>query len=1026
VGVGLSGCVPEQVGGALALQPHLEDAAGPLSSTDAGATEGTAAELSQQQVEPLGVAAAATRASVGGGGAVRGQPSRQQAVEMEVVITLGRDMDLVQSLLERAAAGECNSPGLVAAAAAGLFSFGGEAARKSQLQQAADWAEGKVLAKVTLLFPRDADLLQQLLARNALVRCALQEAGPALAVAAAESPLPAVMAELPMAVRELHARWRQHEGGLVFFVNASAATGVSLVTQDGRWFLCSGVMMDSACTQPVMSKAYGIAMGARPVDVPAMQLRMANGEVCRVTQQFKDIRVVLAKGTDHEASCVLDFWCVPGLESLADVILPTVADHLFAGAGVDRVLQRYRYRPHFASEGSLAVAELPVVCHQAPVARAVVAPLVVALPAEAGDRCPRMVEQGASTPGWGGAFRFANESLAAGAALVLPSGVVLLPGRLMLDSASVDGAVAEAWGVAAGMEPVAVPEQQLQLADGQLVVVRRQFQGVGVVLAKGTAQEVSCQLDFWCIPGLERVAQVILPAAADHRFAGLGVDRVRQRYQYRPAFGVAGDLAVAELPVVRHEGPDGLPLVAVGAPAGQVVEESGARPVAEALAAAGVEQAPAVPPAEDQVAVPVGPPGAATSGSVPGPPDPPGHFHREWLVLTPQEVEQASRELAMREHVLGLDRPHESFLPGGEGRWEQHRLWRRLQFGQHAWADELLQDEGPFQRYWEGLGAAGSTRSSCAPPVEPGFDCYTHQPQPPAAGSAVAMGQRWEPGGLSRALVTQLCAVDGYGAAAGLWAGLESPLLMYDGHGEFPVPWPTGVLRLDVRDFLNGWVDRWLAADEGEEALSDADDSSAQEGALGSSGGVWTQRWRLLYELWAPFGAPLPAAASAAAAAGLQVDPAGSLLRAEHVKQLLAIATTALQVMQLAVRLRPTGDARWDAGALAGVRTMRRVLADGVSLWAEWWLLNWPSEVRMVRPPAKRGPSQGAQGPGGMRSVRGRAGTRRLMLLLLSVLLVVSCLCCVGAVRAHQPCGGSFRCQPERAAPWGGSWGGVE
>jgi hypothetical protein len=75
--------------------------------------------------------------------------------------------------------------------------------------------------------------------------------------------------------------------------------------------------------------------------------------------------------------------------------------------------------------------------------------------------------------------------------------------------------------------------------------------------------------------------------------------------------------------------------------------------------------------------------------------------------------------------------------------------------------------------------------------------------------------------------------------------------------------------------------------------------------------------------------------------------------------------------------------------------------------WADWWQLNWSLEPSAVRLPAKCRPSPEVQGGGAMRSSRGRTGTRRLMLLLLSVLLVVSCLCCVGAVRVHQPCGGS-------------------
>jgi hypothetical protein len=179
-------------------------------------------------------------------------------------------------------------------------------------------------------------------------------------------------------VRQLYLSWRENEGGLVFFRNASLAQGAALVTPDGQVFLSTEFMVDSACQMPAMSKKFGDAMGQRAVEVSPVLLRMANGELCRVAHQYKGMTVVLAKGTDQEASCELDFWCVPGLERLADAILPTVADHQFAGAGVDRVLQVYRYRPGFASEGSLEVAELPVVCHRRPQSHTVLAPFVPA------------------------------------------------------------------------------------------------------------------------------------------------------------------------------------------------------------------------------------------------------------------------------------------------------------------------------------------------------------------------------------------------------------------------------------------------------------------------------------------------------------------------------------------------------------------------------------------------------------------------------------------------------------------------
>jgi hypothetical protein len=77
----------------------------------------------------------------------------------------------------------------------------------------------------------------------------------------------------------------------------------------------------------------------------------------------------------------------------------------------------------------------------------------------------------------------------------------------------------------------------------------------------------------------------------------------------------------------------------------------------------------------------------------------------------------------------------------------------------------------------------------------------------------------------------------------------------------------------------------------------------------------------------------------AAAAAGLQPNPAGSLRRAKHVKQLLTVATVALQVMQLAVRLRPTRDAGRDAKVLSGT-------PHSCVSCAEYWLMgSWHGRI---------------------------------------------------------------------------------
>jgi hypothetical protein len=915
--------------------------------------------------EPLGAAAAATRA-VTGATEGQGRARRPYGIEMEVLFTLGRDKDLVLTVLERAEAGGCSSPGLVAAMAAGMFSFGGEAAHKVQLQHAEEWAEGKVMAKITLLFPRDEDVLQQLLARNALVRCAMQEEEPVLAAVAAGSPLAELLATFPQPVRQLYLSWRENEGGLVFFRNASLARGAALVTPDGRVFLSTEFMVDSACQMPAMSKKFGDAMGQHAVEVSPVLLRMANGELCRVTHQYKGMTVVLAKGTDQEASCELDFWCVPGLERLADAILPTVADHQFAGAGVDRVLQVYKYRPGFASEGSLEVAELPVVCHRRPQSHTVLAPVV---PTTAPVGQPAWAAR--LNAGWaGGVFRFANESQSLGAAVVTPSGQVLLPEEFMLDSACVCGAMDEAWALAAGMEPVQVPEEHLRLANGAAIPLSRQFQGVRVVLAMGTNREASCVLDFWCVPGLSSVAQVILPAEADHRLAGAGVDRVSQQYLYRPRFGVFGDLAVAALPVTRHEPAAGVPLLAVGAPLGAV-------------------------------------------------------YHGAYCVLREHEARELARG-AQHRPLLAVDRPHESFESGGTIDWSRHRLYRRLQFAQYDWGKEQLLGDTPARRFWERLSTVGSGIVACDPPANPPYDWFTQQPR--HADGDLVLGRAPAVGvlGVNRSLLRTLCEVDGYAEPARLWTGLHTVEQMTTVSGDLHPGWVPRVLRPDVQDFLDWWVDRWLdMGDRPVEVEAPADDSSASlEVSFGDqegSGSLWTSRWHLLYGLWEIFEAPQPVAEAAAAAAGLLPGP--NLCRAVRVQKLVQMVTAGLQTMQLALRLRPTGDAAWDLCALQAVRQLRNVLATGVTEWAQKWQrrhqgLGDPA-AEMQTPPEYLGEASGLQQRREPR-VRPVPGARRprvtalrqLLLLLLSLLLVVSCLGCVGAVPVHQPRGGTFRCQP--------------
>jgi hypothetical protein len=165
-------------------------------------------------------------------------------------------------------------------------------------------------------------------------------------------------------------------GGLVYFANLTKAKGAVLVTPDGRDFLPHRLLVDSACQQGLMDQKYGQSMGMTAITVPGIELRTADGAVFAVSSCFPGVRIVLAQGTAHEVSYKLDFWCIEGLGSLAQAIMPTMADDHFGGAGVDRVLLQYRYRPHWSSHKDLTVAELPIVVRGSASAVMVVAPVV--------------------------------------------------------------------------------------------------------------------------------------------------------------------------------------------------------------------------------------------------------------------------------------------------------------------------------------------------------------------------------------------------------------------------------------------------------------------------------------------------------------------------------------------------------------------------------------------------------------------------------------------------------------------------
>jgi hypothetical protein len=68
----------------------------------------------------------------------------------------------------------------------------------------------------------------------------------------------------------------------------------------------------------------------------------------------------------------------------------------------------------------------------------------------------------------------------------------------------------------------------MRMADGELRRADAIFDGVTVVLAKGTPHESRCLVHFLAVKGLAHLAEVLFPAVMDHQFGGVGVDRYRR------------------------------------------------------------------------------------------------------------------------------------------------------------------------------------------------------------------------------------------------------------------------------------------------------------------------------------------------------------------------------------------------------------------------------------------------------------------------------------------------------------------
>jgi hypothetical protein len=150
----------------------------------------------------------------------------------------------------------------------------------------------------------------------------------------------------------------------------------------------------------------------------------------------------------------------------------------------------------------------------------------------------------------GGLSFFKNLSKATGASLVSPDGREFLPNRFMIDTGADVPVMDLDYGRSLGLTPRSHAETPLmRMADGEMRRADAVFDGVTVVLAKGTPHESRCIVHFLAVKGLVHLAEVLFPAIMDHQFGGVGVDRYRRVYKYRPKLADGDDVTIGEVPV---------------------------------------------------------------------------------------------------------------------------------------------------------------------------------------------------------------------------------------------------------------------------------------------------------------------------------------------------------------------------------------------------------------------------------------------------------------------------------------------
>jgi hypothetical protein len=225
--------------------------------------------------------------------------------------------------------------------------------------------KGEIPVKLPLRFPRDLDLIEQLRVNRGLRRKAVAAREAAKTAVTAPASAVAATVDSEEATSHLITAWAEHTGGIPYFVNASAATGFSVVLPGGRTLLPAQTMVDTACLERLVGAQWVKDAGISTEQLPAARyLMFADGRISKVTRVARKLVTILKAGTPEELVCPAeDFLVTEGLDSLCQITFGAKQQHDVGSGAVDRFTRTMSYRPFLASKGdSRTQATVPVRC----------------------------------------------------------------------------------------------------------------------------------------------------------------------------------------------------------------------------------------------------------------------------------------------------------------------------------------------------------------------------------------------------------------------------------------------------------------------------------------------------------------------------------------------------------------------------------------------------------------------------------------------------------------------------------------